>query len=59
MSMIKVIYSVKFTRRWWVRFIVWPYAAYLCIADREPSEAFTKWIARIGYKTKVIEVADA
>ena len=59
MSQTRVVYSVKFTRRWWVSFIVWLYAAYLCLADKEPSEAFTKWIARLGYKTKVIEVADA
>lgn len=59
MSHTRVIYSVKFTRRWWFSCIVWPYAAYLRLADKEPSEGFTKWIARKWYKTNVIEVADA
>ena len=59
MSQPRVLYSVKFTMRWWVKPIAAVYAFYLCVADKEKSEVFMSWLATHGYKTEIVRSVDA
>lgn len=59
MSHTRVIYSVKFTMRWWVKPVAAVYAFYLCVADKEKSEGFVTWLSVRGYKTEIVRSDNA